>query len=607
MGEDEIRRAREQTEKVVQLADHREGGGKRGGGSGRGSGGGSGGDGSNRDRVPEDLPVTFLGYSDVDGRGGERGTLYHIMDRRNRYRCYLPKGLERSNIKDMVAGDSELLKMNFPRRDKDGEVTGINYDEIQSLIMSRCSEQGTFDAREKIRGPGAYRDKDTGTLVQNLGNCVLVDDVQHPLGLVDGHVYVQEGATIPAPDRKKDQPGGSQGPAAVILERLRTWTWTCPDYMPLAMLGAMGCAMMAGALTWRPIIRLQGRSGSGKSTLDELFQAILGDACIHRADVTAAYIYQEYPASALAILIDEAEPDPHSRRMEDMVKLARNSSSGSTGGRGGESGRGKTFTVRHFFMFSSILVQSLGPQDINRTMRLELGPLDASLPAWKPRPGEWRKVGQALRRRIMEQDQHWPETHRMICLALKDLGHTQRGQDTIGTLMAMAWICLHDLPPDETDASDFVQHCTKAALGWGQEDDADEWQCLGHLTQSVPRIWENSSRATLGQAIRDAANQDRSDLRDSLKNLGIVVMPEPGADRWWFAVANRHVQIARIFADTRWAQGDGEGVWPQSLRGLPGARASHDRKGLWGRCRFGGAQTRCTWLPVSILDGGDQG
>jgi hypothetical protein len=84
---------------------------------------------------------------------------------------------------------------------------------------------------------------------------------------------------------------------------------------------------------------------------------------LQSSDATAAAIRQIVGQASVPIALDEAESDEDNRSINKLVKLARDAASGSEAMRGGSDHNASRFTVRSPFMFGSILIPPLLPQD----------------------------------------------------------------------------------------------------------------------------------------------------------------------------------------------------------------------------------------------------
>jgi hypothetical protein len=168
-----------------------------------------------------------------------------------------------------------------------------------------------------------------------------------------------------------------ENPARKLLETFRKWNWTRPDVDPVLLLGWIGCALIGGALDWRPAVLLIGDRATGKSTLQQALRNIFGDTLFRSADTTAAGIYQAMAHDARPVALDELEPDSDPRKLDNVVHLMRTSASGDIGRRGGPTkGEASEFQMRSAFLFSAINNPLRSAQDMSRVAVLRLMPLN---------------------------------------------------------------------------------------------------------------------------------------------------------------------------------------------------------------------------------------
>jgi hypothetical protein len=176
-----------------------------------------------------------------------------------------------------------------------------------------------------------------------------------------------------------------ENPARKLLETFRKWNWTRPDVDPVLLLGWIGCALIGGALDWRPAVLLIGDRATGKSTLQHALRNIFGDTLFRSADTTAAGIYQAMAHDARPVALDELEPDSDPRKLDNVVHLMRTSASGDIGRRGGPTkGEASEFQMRSAFLFSAINNPLRSAQDMSRVAVLRLMPLNLNQPSPEP-------------------------------------------------------------------------------------------------------------------------------------------------------------------------------------------------------------------------------
>jgi adenylylsulfate kinase-like enzyme len=82
----------------------------------------------------------------------------------------------------------------------------------------------------------------------------------------------------------------------------------------MLLLGWTGCALIAGALPWRPHVWVTGSSATGKSTLQKALEHLLDGGALHTQDATEAALRQLLKQQTLPVLFDELEANEDNRR-----------------------------------------------------------------------------------------------------------------------------------------------------------------------------------------------------------------------------------------------------------------------------------------------------
>ncbi len=502
------------------------------------------------------------------------------------------------NIRHLFGDQPYLLSRWWPRYSRDGKtVTGFRPEEVAEDLMRAAARKGMWNAFQRLRGCGAWLDEE-GELVLHAGDAIWIDgDWQEP-GRIDGrHVY-PAGEPQPRPARKK-APIGPQGAAEKLLELFRTWRWRRPDTDPELLLGWIAAAMIGGALDWRPMVWITGDKATGKSTLQSLIVKIMGgeSALIAIADASAAGIWQKLGMSSLPVAIDEIEAEEDNRRSQAVIKLARLAASGGVVIRGGADHQSAEFKARSCFLFSSILVPPLPPQDRSRMAILELGALmSITAPTLKPR--ELAEFGTQLRRRLLDNWSRYGETLERYRVALAGVGHTGRGADQFGTILACLDLLRFDTAPDNDSLDDWAEKLRPTAQELS-DDNADHYRCVQHLLTQTVDVFKGGRRRTVSELIEQAMgipdhegeNPNVTEARKALGTLGLRVVGEmDGAAKAWFlAVANNHQGTANLFKGSHWSGG----VWIQAWTRVTGARPSETSR------HFAGANSRCWLLPLA--------
>jgi hypothetical protein len=539
------------------------------------------------------LPIVPLGI---------HGETHFYLDASRQLRGLTSRDHQRLGLLALFGTRSDLLYRYFPRTDRKGDTTGWRPEECAELLMKECARRGIWNGAERERGVGAWADENGG-LVLHCGDAVLYRGQWREPGAIYGrHVYP---AASPTP-RPAPEPAGTgpSGPAETVLSMLKTWRWKKPETSPHLLLGWQCAAMVGGALDWRPMAWVTGGPGTGKTTLQKKPLALVLDdgGLVAVSDSSAAGIWQKLGKATLPVLLDEQEAEEDNRKGLAVIKLARQAASGGVVLRGGASHEGAEFQARSCFLFSSILVPPLPPQDRSRMAILELEPLlpGQVLPALEP--AALAVLGGQLRRRMVDQWHRLPATLEAYRLALAVRGHSSRGADQFGTILA----CLDLAMSDEMPTSDTLELWADLLAPSDEdlgEENSDQYSCLNHLLTSAPDVHRSGIRRTVGDWIEiaigrrkeEGGNGDPAEANLALALVGVKVAFDPKDSRWWFMVANAHRGLEAIFASTKWAGKSGTiGVWIQSLKRLTEAQPS-------GPQRYSGAHLRGVKVPLMYV------
>jgi hypothetical protein len=539
--------------------------------------------------LPPDCPVKPL---------GKKGGVCFYLDALNQLRELTEEKHTRSIIEGLFGAHVGLLLTDnyWPRKKQDKN--GVWYTDSWRpelggrALMQKAAQLGLWEPLGHVRGPGAWCDED-GILILNCGDEILIGTEWHAPGVLGKKVYPAHPRTL----RPAQQfiPEGPDNPAQELLAIYQTWHWKRPELDPRLLLGWKCAAILGGAIKFRPVIWITGKQGTGKTTLMDALKAAFGDMLLQSADPSPAYIWQKLKYSSAPVLVDEQEPDSNSSRatagrQAALIKLARIAASGSSLGRGGSDHEPEEFIARSCFMFSSILVPPLTNQDRSRMAILELAPVKGSQPDLSAK--RMTRLAESLYRRLVNNWPRFDKTLELLRESLRAEGHTARGADVFGTLLACLDLGLHDKQMDSETAAEWAMELHASHLAETAEQTSDEDQVLRFLLSTlVPRNAPNAR--AIGELVRDASNEwggDAGRADEILMNYGMHVSRENG--EMVFSIANQHAELYRLFQGTQWETPAGlTGIWVQALRRLPQANV--------GRVRFAGGQVRATMLPVS--------
>jgi len=537
--------------------------------------------------LPDGCPVIPLGVS---------GEMYFYLDQLGQLRALKAKDHSRLNVQSLFGRLSELLYDFWPRKTQQGAdwvTTGWKPELAAESLMAAAAAKGAWSPVDKVRGAGAWPGPD-GELILHVGDRLLIVPAERadsaagrrvpwtdvPPGVVGGYVYPTAPPTLrPALDAA---PPGPDGPAAKMLELFSTWNVRRKEIDPTLMLGWTGAGMLGGAIPWRVLMWTTGGFGTGKSTLQDVLKWTMGEnGILQTSDYTAAAVRQLVRHSSLPVALDEAEAEEDNRKMNQLIKLARDAATGALAVRGGSDHEAATFTLRSGFLFSSILIPPLLPQDRSRIAVIDLLKLPKDAPKPKVTPKRMAELGAQLLRRLVDNWHRWPATLEAYRNAMGEVGHSARGQDVFGTMLAAADLLLYDEPPDSDSLVAWQEKMPATAIAEteGAGDDADA--CLTYLLTTSIEAPRDRQRGPIGwwqlraqgvnpedgQAVTD---DEKRHANRVLSTYGVKVheydLDDGLGPRPWLAVANMHTGLAKLFEGTQWGARPGaDGVWKQSL------------------------------------------
>ena len=560
--------------------------------------------------LPPGFPVVALGV---------QGTTCFFLDSLGQLISFAWKDVARANIEGMLGTKADLLEEYWPRLDDKGRTKGWKPEEAGRAFKASAAARGVWSPTEKVRGAGSWLGPD-GELIIHYGTRVVSYPVdgQPPLardpGLISDLVFPSRPA-LPQPATERE---ASTGAGAEILADLRTWNWVRSDVDPYLTLGHLVAGVLGGALKWRPLAFPVGEKGTGKSTLIEYFVGMLGRWLVSTSDTTGAGVWQKLGYDSRPVLIDEAEGEDDDRRMRSLLALGRQAASGGVVLRGGADHEGREFTARSTFTLAATTAPPLNSADRSRFVILQLLKLadGAKPPDLTARRLE--KLGRRLLRRIVDQ---WPRFNDTLALyreAMMAAGHTARGADVFGTLLACQDLVRFDVLPDSDSLDEWSRLLKVGDLAELQGDMSIQFACLLYLLTQRLESYRGGVSYTIGEWIKMASDydalgqsEDARKANDVLKPFGLEVRPAPkdkatGKPKWpglFLWVANRHTALAKLWDGTKWKSGaDTQGGWVQHLLWLDGAQGNVP---FWS-----GVQTKATLIPIDVClkpppEGGD--
>lgn len=573
--------------------------------------------------LPVDCPVIAL---------GKKGMVFYYLNPLHELVTLEAQKHSQTSIPALFSPNNEYLREKWPRKTAIKVKVGSEYKEewvttgwdVQACfneLMRACGKKGVWKSMERIRGAGGWKDDD-GRLVFHCGEVLwFLDGKERPQVSKPGergqYVYVGDAAILRPHDER--QPGGERGPAYQFFAILKTWNYERPVLDPMFLLGQACCAFVAGALDWRPNVFITGDAAMGKSTLQHHLRRIHGmGGMIEAANATEAGIAAALGQSCLPVSIDELENDPDNRRNQDVIAFARLASSGDYRRRATQNIDTQATRALSCFTFSAIIPPQMNNADRRRIGMVRLLPFSPG--AIPPNVSDkWlRDIGSKLKRRVADQWHRMPALLHEFAVMLTAAGHTSSTLKQYSTMMAMAWLVLHDHDVDENTMATYQKMFQADIFRETADTRNNALSCLDELVQAQPDVFKGGQKKSIAQIVREivdflnkhkdaslsaATGADHADLA-ALKNAlaaTALALVRARDGKIFLAVPNAHRLIAQIYQNSTWKAAAGTtGGWAEGLGRLAGAR--HDRP-----ARVAGRTTKCCLVPLEHVLPRDDG
>lgn len=468
-------------------------------------------------------------------------------------------------------------------------VPKISWDKAASDLMEKCRNNGIFKA-EKVRGVGCWLDDEK--LIIHIGDKLIVDKKEIEIGEFKSRYIYELGRSIPKPSTK---PLNNEE-CEKIIDAVSSLNWKHKDDA-IYFLGWLTISKVCGALRWRPHVWLTGPSGSGKTTLlDRVAKKLSSDwVVIPVSSSTEAGIRQNICKDALPVIFDEAETSDRKSgaKIQNILSLIRQASSNTDAKimKGTSDQGGMQFTINSMFLLSSIRVNLIEEQDVNRFTVCEL---------LRNNPEEWPRIqnkidaiksdwGDRMLARMIECFPAYMENVASISEEISKV-HSQRAADQYAPLVAgyLSLLTVGKISKEKIkEIVSKLEISNKSAI----EEEHDEFECLSRLLNSKIRIinTDGEGRDDSLSMLIDLAFQEVPvnvhHYRNSLQVYGLKV----SSCGTVLHVANNHPEVYKFFIDTKW-----HGLWKNSLIRVNGARKN--------RTRFGSVnQMQCVDIPKSSI------
>jgi hypothetical protein len=532
----------------------------------------------------EDCPVRALGRA---------GKTFVYLTATHQVETLRAQDHNANGLRSLFGQRIDFLWQHWPKfNERDRMQTGWKADAATESLMFACDQRGVFDLFDVVRGVGGWLARD-GSLIIHAGDAVWIDGEWRPPGEYGGHIYPSFPAAGAQTKASNPAPATCSEPLLAHFDR---WNWRGPDdwrnpdgsghhMASILLLGHVGASMAGAALRWRPSVWITGDAGDGKSTLQECIEAVHAGGLVKSSDATAAGIWSVLGASSRPVLIDEGEPDPTSNKMKKVIEFARLAPSGGIVLRGSADQTSASFRVQSSFLFGSIIVPPLLPQDLTRFCILELAPLTGRK-GMVVETDKLAAMGAGIRARLIAQWSRWPEALTAWRADLEAAGCSPRQQDQYGTLLAMYDLLTGDEAMPADMRRDLAAPFSASRLDADAHVPTNAEAMLSFFLSTPIEVFRGGNRQTVRTVLEAAVPVAPADgqphpvtaaaAREALREHGIIVSGPPAEAM--IGLPNQHAALARIFEQSQWRGEPGaSGGWSQAMKRLGGAMPVNGR------------------------------
>jgi hypothetical protein len=550
--------------------------------------------------LPEDCPVQVL---------GTRDNACFFLDTHGQLKEIPAKGWGQADMELLFGTHQEFLLRAWPQVSVAGvgenmriTAKGYHLQYARQVLIQSAAREGIFDAEGRVRGRGAWLDDD-GKLVLHVGDALISGEKTIPPGKMDRFVYPAR-PPVPRPV------AGTAQQFHDLYDRFKSWNFERGERDARLLLGWMGTAVLSGALNWRPMVFILGDAAAGKSSLQKEVRGILEGRIKGTVEATPAALRALMGQDAMAISFDELEADGDDRsdKAAEVMKLARFAASGDTIYRGTKDQGVNEFKLQGGMLFSAINPPVFRQQDMQRFCFLKVNPFKAGGASYKPpKVKDQLALGQALAGRMVAGWQRWEATLDCYHELLMEQGHSTRGADNFGALLAAADILLHD-ELDPNRAFELAKAYPRHGLVEYENVEQNFAKYWRLLLTAQPDAWRTSGNEAVGEvlgrwlrhatpAVQDQDGRDAcAKLKVKLERCGLSVVQDRKANNFWLAIPNDHPQTKALFVGTDLSRGG----WMTALR-YGSAWSVETPNNLWRtqQVNIAGGRVQCTLINLT--------
>jgi hypothetical protein len=553
-----------------------------------------------KQKTVKDTKIHFLGKSG--------GMYYYLSSSQRELECLSKEGHKKLSLLALAPYKFWIAKFSKETKDE----TVVDWDRAADWLFRESDKVGIFDP-VSVKGVGAFKDGDR--IVVNLGNELLVDGIPVSFDNYEskrGIVYEQ----------KKSVSVDLQNPltteeAKRIVKHICSLSFET-RFSAMAVAGWTALASLSGAIEPRVHCYVNGATGTGKSFLQHGIVGSLNRNIVNESagTTTAAAIRQSNGNSARPNIIDEFEGTNEKGRMrlEGLLELMRNSFDGHIDKKGSTSGAVTSYALGHMYFVTSIVDQTALAADKTRIVtanlsqfptgetgkQIERDHIEIFGELWhKDRNDE--KISARFLGRVFRNIPRTFATIAVFKRAIVDHIQKQRGVKVWANLLGAAYAFENDTVPTIEQARQYLVQAEFSDDVYAEAAEANEHTDLVadllsrtviYQTEHEGRFIDNRFRIKdLAIAVMSDSNElrlSKSEAGRSLEKCGLRMLEIKERDqdgvektKWRLAIANKHPELAKMLAHTRWKDG-WNGVLKSHQFTIPG-RHQHRIDGTAGK------------------------
>lgn len=321
------------------------------------------------DQVAKQLHVESTDFLEIIPLGFDKSKYYYFSTRKKQIIEFT--GSDHAQNKFLLEGEPKYWGDKYGYVVKqDGTLTNNpDWKKVIWNLGKLSAEAGPFD-NDKVRSVGAW--EENKKIIVNIGDKIYYDNEFFPLynnGIKSNYFY----QATKSYSIDFNRPLGNSDMIKFVEAFQMLKYKNHSDY--IILLGWIFSAQIFAALPWRPHIWITGPRGAGKSTiLNYIHDAIMFSIIIQNS--TAAGIRQKIENNAIAVILDESEPntDRDREKLAEVLTLARQSSTRSSyqSLRGSASGNAISYNTNTCFCMGSIQLSQMGGADTSRFFVIEM-------------------------------------------------------------------------------------------------------------------------------------------------------------------------------------------------------------------------------------------